>query len=100
MIAAEIFSEAAFTVVELNFGSSPNFKYFKPQPTLEQISNTTCQHCAKPSSPHCTRGSSGRRLPERLPADGLLILLMCVSLFKAIYRDGLRERAGLQTVYE
>ena len=30
----------------------------------------------------------------------LVMVLMCVSLFKAIYRDSLRERAGLQTVYE
>ncbi|WP_306027489.1 BCCT family transporter [Stappia sp. MMSF_3263] len=29
----------------------------------------------------------------------LVMVLMCVSLFKAIYRDGMRERAGLQTTY-
>ena len=81
MIAAEIFSEAAFTVVGLNFGSSPNFKYFKPQPTLEQGSNTTCQPCETILAALHARLSAlpatalrGDVLPERVPADGLLIL--------------------------
>ena len=28
----------------------------------------------------------------------VVMLLMCVALIKAIYRDGLRERAGIETI--